>query len=599
MKTKKLLALLLAVSMMAVSATTTGFAEEENNLVDISSSAVMSTNGNDYYWPVSQAVDGVYFENDADTTTDSTLAGFYATDDSCYLQADVGSAQFIRAITVINTHSWGSYGAGRVKNIQLSNDPNFATYEEMTCVERILPDGTYDDGTVFSETRDHKSMWKYEGNMVYRYVRVYGTPGHLKSISDADPNNAFVIQDMMIYAEEQEDVVLADISSTAKMSSSIAADAYNPWPISQAIDGNLETTAGVYNATEQSYIQADFGRTQDIKSITVTNANQWGWTGTGKARAIHLSNDPAFGTYEEMICYQRINDENANSDYVDYKSEWLYTGKGSYRYARIYPTPAGASYTNWGDDTTPSFAIKELNVFATEKSADLLNVISGKTPTLTNGDWMFETSGTNLVDGNNGTVTYAASALAVFELDQHMDIEKVEIDLRADGEVTDADRHYEVYLSNTGTKEGALKILGVEENHQQIPYNTIVLPVDSTYGYKYVLVGSESNFWGLTEVRVMSNGEYAAPETPEIPEEPTEEIEIEVVNMGTYEGKAWDVVINNFDGAKAYTAVFTDEAETKSGEIGFENVEADGGSVAFAIFLHTSRASVALDITME
>ena len=100
-----------------------------------------------------------------------------------------------------------------------------------------------------------------------------------------------------------------------------------------------------------------------------------------------------------------------------------------------------------------------------------------------------------------------------------MEIENLEIDLRADGEVTDADRHYEVYLSNTGTKEGALKILGVDENHQQIPYNTIVLPVDSTYGYKYVLVGSESNFWGLTEVRAMSTGEEVAPEAPEVPED--------------------------------------------------------------------------------
>ena len=34
-------------------------------------------------------------------------------------------------------------------------------------------------------------------------------------------------------------------------------------------------------------------------------------------------------------------------------------------------------------------------------------------------------------------------------------------------------------------------------------------------------------------------------------------------------------------------------------EISFENVEANGGSIAFAIFLHTSRANVALDIIAE
>ena len=328
---------------------------------------------------------------------------------------------------------------------------------------------------------------------------------------------------------------LVDIASTATMSTN-GNDEF--WNVSNANDGNLENTAGIYNATEDSYIQADFGHTQDIKSITVTNANVWGWTGTGKARIIHLSNDPNFTTYEEMVCVRRINEENgesnANSDYVDYKSEWSYEGDSSYRYVRIYPTPAPTSYTNWGTDTTPSFAIKELDVFATKQSADLVNVIAGKTPTLTNGDWMFETTGTNLTDGNNGTVAYASGALAVFELDQYMDIEKVEIDLRADGEVTDTDRHYEVYLSNTGTKEDALKILGVEENHQQIGLNTIVLPVDSDAGYKYVLVGSESNFWGLTEVRAMSTGEYATPEIYGVTSELTgEETKGSVLTLST------------------------------------------------------------------
>ena len=82
-------------------------------------------------------------------------------------------------------------------------------------------------------------------------------------------------------------------------------------------------------------------------------------------------------------------------------------------------------------------------------------------------------------------------------------------------------------------------------------------------------------------------------------EEEVPAISIDVVNMGGYAGKAWDIVISEFDGAKTYTATFTDSNETKSGVIGFENVEATGGSIAFAIFLHTSRASVALDITME
>ena len=71
------------------------------------------------------------------------------------------------------------------------------------------------------------------------------------------------------------------------------------------------------------------------------------------------------------------------------------------------------------------------------------------------------------------------------------------------------------------------------------------------------------------------------------------------VDMGTYEGKAWDVLINDFDGADTYKAIFTDGSDVMDGEIGFENVEADGGSVAFAVFLHTSRVNAALDIIAE
>ena len=74
---------------------------------------------------------------------------------------------------------------------------------------------------------------------------------------------------------------------------------------------------------------------------------------------------------------------------------------------------------------------------------------------------------------------------------------------------------------------------------------------------------------------------------------------VSAVDMGTYEGKAWDVLINEFDGANTYKAVFTDGSEVKDEKIGFENVEADGGSVAFAVFLHTSRVNATLDIIAE
>ena len=87
--------------------------------------------------------------------------------------------------------------------------------------------------------------------------------------------------------------------------------------------------------------------------------------------------------------------------------------------------------------------------------------------------------------------------------------------------------------------------------------------------------------------------------TVEVPNVKEPKVTITEVNMGDFAGKAWDVVVSAFDAARDYVATFTAGSETKTGEIGFENVEADGGSVAFAIFLHTSRANVALDIEVQ
>ena len=86
-----------------------------------------------------------------------------------------------------------------------------------------------------------------------------------------------------------------------------------------------------------------------------------------------------------------------------------------------------------------------------------------------------------------------------------------------------------------------------------------------------------------------------------IPQEPApqESVTIEEVDMQDYEGKAWDVVINDFDSEITYTAEFTDGEEEKTGEIGFENVEANGGSIAFAVFLHTARPNVDFSIVTE
>lgn len=76
-------------------------------------------------------------------------------------------------------------------------------------------------------------------------------------------------------------------------------------------------------------------------------------------------------------------------------------------------------------------------------------------------------------------------------------------------------------------------------------------------------------------------------------------IEITEVEMGDYSGKAWDIVIDAFDRAKKYIARFTDNGEERTGEIGFDKVEADGGSVAFAVFLHTLRDNVELNMYAE
>lgn len=393
-------------------------------------------------------------------------------------------------------------GVGGISDVILSNMSDFSEEEYLEENE----DGTW---TVSEGV-----------NNVYRYVKCVPT---VAVSSETDSSLSTNYNEVVVYTTFD---ALEEIGSLTNIKSktTLSVDGYDAfWPVAQAIDGDEETSAGIYNYQSHQYIQADFGYAHLIKNIDVTNANKWGWTGTGKVKSIWLSNDPNFNTYEEMVVSERENDFE-NSPYVDYKSHWTYAGNNGYRYMRMYATPADTYYTNWGSDHTPSFVIKELDIYATEKSASFINVLSSKIPTLTSGEFVFGTTGSNLTDGNKDTVAYGANALAVFELDNKMDIAQVEIDFRADGEVTDADRHYEIYLSNTGTLDGAVKLLGVEENHIQSPFNTVMAINTSGKKFKYVLVGSTANFWGLTEVRAMSNGEYEAPEEPVEPEEPKYEI---------------------------------------------------------------------------
>ncbi len=447
----------------------------------------------------------------------------------------VAPVSFGKSVTAGKSPTWGSYAGITDRNISTNyyayNTVDGAAWVTIDLgvaypIKMVVPymqvGGVSD--VLASNTADFKEAIYLEKDNVhgyfvpeetdagdnYRYIKLINT---VAESSATDLNLSTAYKEVIVYStpEAAETNVLTDISSTATMSSSLKDGAYNPWPVNQAVDGNEETTAGIYNANESSYIQADLGHTQDIKSINIINANKWGWVGTGKVKYVQLSNDPAFGTYEQMICTERIAGEN-NSDYVDYKSDWMYAGNQAYRYVRIYGTPAAAKYTNWGSDETLSFTIKEMKIFATEKSAALNNVVLNKEPTLTNGEWMFTTAGANLVDGNKGTVAYAANALAVFELDYPMDIERVEIDFRGDGEPTDNDRHYEIYLSDTASKDGAVQLLSTNESYSQINYNTVVVSNDSDEKYKYVLVGSTSNFWGLTEVRVMSSDTISAAE---------------------------------------------------------------------------------------
>ena len=82
MKIKKILALLVALSIIATTlATTFVFAEVGADLMEIAGTATMSVNGNDQFWPVGNANDGI-----VDTT-----AGIYAATENSYIQADFGS----------------------------------------------------------------------------------------------------------------------------------------------------------------------------------------------------------------------------------------------------------------------------------------------------------------------------------------------------------------------------------------------------------------------------------------------------------------------------------------------------------------------------
>ena len=601
MKTKKILAVLSAISMIATTMATQVWAKD--GLVDISSTATMTVDGYDGFWNVSQAID----------KNIESSAGIYNYQDHQYIQANFDEAQLIKDIVVENANEWGWTGAGKVKSIWLSNDANFGTYEEMTLVARINDTSKNEH----SEYVDYKSEWTCSGNIPYKYVRIYGTPADTYYTNwGTDHTLSFVIKELYIYAKEKKDVQLVDISRTATMSV-YGNDQF--WAVGNANDGNNETTAGIYGYDDSKYIQADFGTSQIITNVDVENANEWGWTGTGKVKKILLSNDPDFGAYEEMSLLARINDKNPDRcEYVDYMSKWLYSGNVPYRYVRIYAIPAAAGYTNWGDDQTPCFAIKEMYVYAEENSA-VENIKSEATMTVDGYDAFWSVA--NAVDGNldtsAGIYNYQDHQYIQANFDKEQVIKFVNIENANAWGWQGTGKVKKILLSNDAnfaeyeemTLIGRINDTSKNAHIDYVDYKSHWGYTGNT-AYKYMRIyaiagSTEYSNYGtdtMPSFVIKDMDIYAIPkaevEEPEIPEEPVEEIEIAEVNMGEYAGKAWDIKLNAFDSAKTYTANFTDGEDAKSGEIDFANVETEG-SVAFAIFLHTNRANVALKIVAE
>ena len=379
---------------------------------------------------------------------------------------------------------------------------------------------------------------------------------------------------------------------------------------SHANDGNMDTYWFTYAGEPQ--ITYDLGRAYTIENVRTYKIGNNPANGNDKGSAItkiEVSNDPNFNSDSTVALtgskYRISNAGNAESNYTSYSQTELPDEFKKYRYVRVTGRP----------DSVEAWKLDEVEIYTNKEETTLKNVATESTAYFINGGSAgLGSTMENLIDGDSSTWCYSPYGMAVIKLPYPMKIEQIEVDSRPGYDsLTDNFTNlggYNIWLSsyplegdwNLPEEAGICTKISSAERVDQTGNRlyhagaTVVTEVEDDSYYSYVTVQCPSNAeFFIYDVRIISDGV----EGEIIQPEPETQIDITSVEMGDYAGKAWDIAISAFDDTKSYIANFKDGADVKFGEIGFENVEANGGSIAFAIFLKTSRANAALDITME
>lgn len=157
-------------------------------------------------------------------------------------------------------------------------------------------------------------------------------------------------------------------------------------------------------------------------------------------------------------------------------------------------------------------------------------------------------------------------------------------------------------LTNIPNVGGYWAFSGLNLNNMRNLADKSKIPDDVWFGVKSLKAYEDTGYAVFTIYSAVAySPEYKlySADSNEVLVESEQRIEISEVDLGGFVGKAWDVFINIFDNSYIYHAIFTSDGRTKTGRLYFDNVEADGGSISFAVLLKTLKERVELGVKAQ
>lgn len=389
----------------------------------------------------------------------------------------------------------GSIQTGTVEDILVSNDADFATAAYLEYDSEleayILPDS---EAAVMGTD--------------FKYVKLDMSIGQI----DADNVGVYGIAEMSVYstksaAKKAEAVKeLRNVSIGKKTRSISYGDGgYLEHVVGNTTDGNDNTYYLSFGA--EDYITIDLAQTYPLRKIIARGGA--GHLGREMGiKEVRVSNDPAFGTYENLsIADYWLTDADTDDRVTNkiFTPDCAPDEVNSYRYVRIYREKI--EHDIW--------YIGEISVYTDKAATAYENVALNRPVSKIIADgWIWEGSDKTMVDGNTSTNAGAWNGMAQIALDYPQKIEKIEIDTRASTSdfqdlrgfnvwVMDKPANPEVYTGNMK------KVWSAEPKGGSAQYaagETVVLDVDSDDKYSCVVIqGGDGGMFIVAEVRVMSD----------------------------------------------------------------------------------------------